>query len=221
METRFANRQAAARLLAQRLEHLRGRPGVVLAVPRGALPMGVVIAQALGWPLDVVLIKKLGHPHNSEFAIGAVSEYGYVLSPHVEVPDAWLTERVAAIQAKLKARREAYLGHRPPQPLAGRTVVVVDDGVATGQTLLATIALVRKEQPARVIVAVPVASPEGLHQLQAAADEVVCLLAPLDFRAVGQYYQDFSEVTDEEALAILHAATLPATGTAGRPAGSA
>ncbi|MDO7852464.1 phosphoribosyltransferase [Hymenobacter convexus] len=211
MEAPFANRQMAARLLAQQLLHLRRLPGVVLAVPRGALPMGTVIARALDWPLDVVLTKKLGHPHNPEFAIGAVSEQGYVLSPNVAVPGAWLTERVAAIQAELKTRRQAYQGLRPPQPLNGRPVVVVDDGAATGHTLLATITLVRQQRPQRIIVAVPVASPEALRRLQAAADEVVCLLAPLDFRAVGQYYQDFSEVTDEEALAVFSPAQHPAS----------
>ncbi|GAB3868397.1 phosphoribosyltransferase family protein [Hymenobacter segetis] len=210
MEIPFANRQVAARLLVQQLLPLRGQHGVVLAVPRGALPMGAIIAQALGWPLDVVLTKKLGHPNNPEYAIGAVSEHGYVLSPNVQLPGAYLTRQVAAIQANLKARRQAYQGHRPPLLLAGRPVVIVDDGVATGQTLLATIALVREQQPARIIVAVPVSSPEALRHLQQAADEVICLLAPPDFRAVGQYYQDFREVTDAEALAALHPAQRPA-----------
>ncbi|GAB2849373.1 phosphoribosyltransferase [Hymenobacter ruber] len=210
METPFANRQDAARLLARQLLHLRGQHGVVLAVPRGALPMGTIIAQALGWPLDVVLTKKLGHPNNPEFAIGAVSEHGYVLSPDAQLTGAYLTRQVAAIQAALKARRQAYQGYRPPLLLAGRPVVLVDDGVATGQTLLATIALVREQQPARIIVAVPVAPPEALRRLQQAADEVVCLLTPSDFRAVGHYYRDFREVTDAEALAALHAAQRPA-----------
>jgi putative phosphoribosyl transferase len=211
MDSRFANRQAAARLLAEQLRYLRGQPGVVLAVPRGALPMGAIIAQALGWPLDVVLTKKLGHPNNPEFAVGAVSEHGYVLNPNVKLPQHYLNEQVARIQAQLKERRQAYRGSGLPLPLAGRPVVIVDDGVATGQTLLASIALVREQHPSRVIVAVPVASRQALLHLQAAADEVLCLLAPADFVAVGQFYQDFREVSDEEAINALQHAQAPGT----------
>ena len=141
----FRNRTDAAQQLAARLQHLRSVPlGAVLAVPRGGVPMGALIAQALGWPLDVVLTKKIGHPAQPEYAVGAVSLESVVLNPAVPLPEAYVDEQVAGIRLKLQQRHEAYLGNRPPLVLTGRTVVIVDDGVATGHTLLSTLELVRQ-----------------------------------------------------------------------------
>ncbi|GAB2956966.1 phosphoribosyltransferase [Hymenobacter coalescens] len=204
----FDDRLAAARALAERLLPLLsgGPPGVVLAIPRGGVPVGAVLAQALGWPLDLAMVKKIGHPANPEFAVGAVSAWGYVLEPGLHLPDEYLAEQMDRIRPQLQARRRAYLGDQPPLPLTGRPVVITDDGVATGHTMLATVALVRRQQPARITVAVPVAAPAALAQLQAVAEDVVCLLAPSGFRAVGEYYADFTQTTDEEVMQALRAA---------------
>jgi predicted phosphoribosyltransferase len=198
MAARLANREQAAQLLAQRLLHLRGQNGVVLAVPRGGVPIGAVLANALIWPLELALSKKIGHPANAEFAIGAVSEDSFILAPDIELPADYIDEQVAYLQQQLRARRRHFMGSKPPLPLTGRTILITDDGVATGHTLLATLALVQRQQPARVVVAVPVAAPEALRRIQAQADEVVCLLVPAGFHAVGQFYDDFSETTDAE-----------------------
>ena len=194
----FANRTDAAHQLAAHLQHLRQSPrGVVLVVPRGGVPMGAIVAKALDWPLDVVLTKKIGHLAHPEYAVGAVSLESVVLTPGVVLPDGYLDEQVARIRQRLQQRHQAYVGNRLPLVLTGRTVVLVDDGVATGHTLLATVELVRQQAPARVVVAVPVSSPQALGRLQAVADEVVCLLVPPNFQAVGQFYQDFTQVIDE------------------------
>ena len=175
----FANRTDAAHQLAAHLHHLRQAPrGVVLAMPRGGVPMGAIIAKALSWPLEVVLAKKIGYPAHPEYAVEAVSLESVVLTPAVVLPDSYPDEQVAHIWQRLQQRHLAYMGNRPPLELTGHTVVLVDDGVATGHTLLATVKLVRQQAPARVVVAVPVSSSQALGRLQAAADEVVCLLAP-------------------------------------------
>lgn len=206
----FANRTDAAHQLAAHLQYLRQAPrGVVLAVPRGGVPMGAIVAKALGWPLEVVLAKKIGHPTQPEYAVGAVSLESVVLTPGVVLPDGYLHEQVARIRHRLQQRHQTYEGNRPPLVLTGRTVVLVDDGVATGHTLLATVELVRQQAPARLVVAVPVSSLQALGRLQAVADEVVCLLAPPNLQAVGQFYRDFTQVTDEEVIAALHTAECP------------
>jgi len=206
----FANRTDAAHQLAAHLQYLRQAPrGVVLAVPRGGVPMGAIVAKALGWPLEMVLAKKIGHPTQPEYAVGAVSLESVVLTPGIVLPDGYLHEQVARIRHRLQQRHQTYEGNRPPLVLTGRTVVLVDDGVATGHTLLATVELVRQQAPARLVVAVPVSSPQALGRLQAVADEVVCLLAPPNLQAVGQFYRDFTQVTDEEVIAALYTAECP------------
>ncbi|UYZ57637.1 phosphoribosyltransferase [Hymenobacter latericus] len=204
MISQFENRLEAACLLAQQLQHLGLRPpGVVLAIPRGGVPVGAVVAQALGWPLELALTKKIGHPGNPEYAVGAVSETGYVLTPGLALPPEYLAEQIPRLQAQLRERRLQFVGNHPATPLQGRTVVITDDGVATGHTVLATIELVQAQRPARIVVAVPVSSPEALRLIETRVDAVVCLLAPPDFYAVGQYYRDFSETTDADVAAAL------------------
>ncbi|RTQ50869.1 phosphoribosyltransferase [Hymenobacter gummosus] len=209
----FLDRLDAAQQLAAHPSPLRHGPaGVVLAVPRGGVPIGAVLARALGWPLDLALTKKIGHPDNPELAVGAVSAGGYVLEPGLYLPDDYLAAEVGRIRAELLARRQAYLGEREPLPLTGKTVLLTDDGVATGHTLRATLELLREQRPARLLVAVPVAAPAALVSLQPLADEVLCLLAPPDFRAVGQYYAYFRQTTDEEVRQALREAGAAATG---------
>ncbi len=200
----FKDRADAARQLAQRLAHLRGQRPLILAVPRGAVPMGVILATALDGDLDLILVRKLGAPGNPEYAIGAVDEAGHVyvnpdLAPHLDAQ--YLAGETGRQQAVI-ARRRAQYGAARIDP-GGRLVVVVDDGVATGATLIAALDALRARHPARLLVAVGVASPDALARLGAHADEVVCLLVPGNFSAVGQFYRDFGQVGDDEVAALL------------------
>lgn len=203
----FADRLDAARRLAAALAAYRGRHPLVLAVPRGAVGMGRVIAQALGGELDVVLVRKLRSAWNPEFAIGAIDESGWT---HVNAGaggaggDARHLEAEKRTQLEtLLRRRERYTPSRTPADPAGRIVIVVDDGLATGASMVAALHAVRARHPARLVCAVPVAAPEGLERVRPLADEVVCLEAPAAFYAVGQFYREFPQVEDEEVVAAL------------------
>lgn len=205
----FLDRDDAGRQLADALAHYRGTRPVVLAIPRGAVPIGRVIADALDGELDVVLVRKLGAPGNPEFAIGAVDERGEVLLNEYAAEagaDATYTRRIAQRElALIRERRARYRPGRPATALAGRTVIVVDDGLATGATMVAALKAVRAQGPARLVCAVPVAAPDSLARVSALADEVICLATPRPFHAVGSHYLDFGSVTDEEVVALLAA----------------
>jgi putative phosphoribosyl transferase len=224
---RFENRESAARLLAQRLAHYRGRQPLVLGVPRGAVPMARIIADALAGDLDVVLVRKLRAPAQPELALGAIDERGTVLKGRYYdlAPAAYLREEIRAQLEILRARRERYTRARPPVDPARRLTIIVDDGIATGSSMLAAIHAVRSRQPARIVVATAVAPPDTLARVEDEADEVVCLATPADFGAVGQFFEDFSEVTDDMVVAALAAApaavavpSVSATRTSAAPA---
>ena len=203
----FRDRADAAHQLLQQLVAFRGARPLVLAIPRGAVPMGLHIAQGLDGELDVVLVRKLGAPFSDEYAIGAVDESGRVyrspLAAAAGANDEYIEHETRRQLALLGQRRERYTPLRPRVDPAGRIVIVVDDGLATGATMIAALQAVRANEPARLVCAVPVAAPDSLARVQMLADEVVCLHAPRDFAAVGQFYGSFEAVEDDEVAAIL------------------
>ena len=203
----FADRIDAGERLAKGLAHLAGSECVVLAIPRGGVIVGEVIARELGAPLDVVVPRKIGAPGNPELAIGAVAPGIRVLDPRMVgalgVTDRYLEREIAEQEAEIERRQRAYRGGRPPQPVEGRVAIVVDDGVATGSTAVAALRWARARGAERVVLAVPVAPPQSLERLSAEADEVVVLETPQPFLAVGEWYRDFDQTTDEQVVSAL------------------
>ncbi|MDF3833393.1 phosphoribosyltransferase family protein [Cupriavidus basilensis] len=203
----FQDRADAAARLADALSTYHGSHPMVLAIPRGAVPMGRIVADRLGGELDVVLVRKLGAPWHAELAVGAVDESGWIyVTPFAEAvgaSPAYIEEERNGQLALLRQRRALYTPRRSAYPLGGRTVIVLDDGLATGATMIAALHAARQQQPARLICAVPVAAPDSLALVRGHADEVVCLYAPASFRAVGEHYQAFAQVDDSEVVACL------------------
>jgi predicted phosphoribosyltransferase len=203
----FEDRIDAAECLARALHAYAAQRPLVLAIPRGALEMGRVLADRLGGDLDVVLVRKLGSPISSEFAIGAVDETGWVyLSPdvgEVGASERYIEGETARQLEVLAERRRRYTPDRAAIDPKGRVAIVVDDGLATGATMLAALHAVRARDPAKLVCAVPVASEESLARVAPYADEVVCLRAPADFYAVGQFYRSFPQIDDEQAIRLL------------------
>jgi predicted phosphoribosyltransferase len=202
---RLRDRAEAAALLATQLTPYKGHNPLVLGVPRGAVPMARIMADALGGEADVVLVRKLRAPGQPELAIGAVDEAGTVLKGrYFEIADEeYLREEIRTQLDILRARREMYTRAQKAIDPAGRVVIIVDDGIATGSSMLAAIHSVRARKPKKIVVAIGVAPPESLARIRAEADEVVCLDTPAEFYAVGQFFEDFSEVTDEMAVAAV------------------
>lgn len=204
----FADRLEAARRLAKRLGHYRGKDPLILAIPRGAVPMGQILARELGGELDVVLTHKLRAPAQPELAIGAVAEDGAVyLNPSIVmslgVSGAYIDAERDYQLEQLRERRRR-LGRKPANP-EGRVVIVVDDGIATGATMRIALRELRTKRPERLVAAIPVGPPEAVAELAGLADEVVCLATPSHFMAIGQFYEHFPQVSDEEVAAILQA----------------
>ena len=203
----FANRQEAGRQLATALAAYKGQQPLILAIPRGAVPMGRTIAELLDGELDVVLVRKLTSPYSSEFALGALEESGWAYIADYAAsaggtPE-YLEREKQRQMATLQARRAQYTPLHPPIDPAGRIVIIIDDGLATGSTMIAALHATRAKHPAKLICAVPVSPPDTLDKIRPLCDELVCLSAPPDFRAVGQFYQDFNQVSDDEVIDIL------------------
>lgn len=201
----FQDRTHAARLLCEQLKKRKITDGVVLALPRGGVPVGYEIARALHLPLDIFLSKKIGYPGNPEFAVGSVTLEGAVLnSTAAAVDPVYLEEQIVKIRLRLQHQYERYYGNRQPLRLSGKTVILTDDGVATGNTMLAAIQVIRrKDLPARIIVAVPVAPTDVAQKLREAADELICPVITDDFFAIGAFYENFETVEDEEVITYL------------------
>jgi predicted phosphoribosyltransferase len=208
----FLDRGDAGRQLAARLRSYADSPDVlVLALPRGGVPVACEVAQALGAPLDLFLVRKLGLPGQEELAIGAIATGGVrVLNEDVVrtlgIPDDLIDAVALKEWQELQRRERLYRGNRPAPDVRGRTVILVDDGLATGSTMRAAVAALRRQLPARIVVAVPVGAPETCAQLQEDADETICARTPEPFRAVGLWYSDFSQTTDDEVRALLEQA---------------
>jgi predicted phosphoribosyltransferase len=200
----YPDRTSAGHLLADRLLKYKGQPVVVVAVPRGGLPLGAVVAKSLNAPMEVALTKKIGHPFNKEYAIGAVSLNQIVVSHPEGISQEYIDAETSRLRRSLEERHKMFHRKKMPVPLKGKQVIIVDDGIATGNTLRVTVALISSEAPDKIIVAIPVAPPEAVRRLEAMpeVDEVICLETPSNFRAVGQFYKDFGTVTDQEALRI-------------------
>ena len=205
----FHDRRDAAIRLAERLKDYKGRNPLILAIPRGAVPMAKIIAEALQGDFDVVLVRKLRAPWNPEFAIGSVDESGWTYiadyAADAGADKAYIEGEKQAQLAVMRERRRQYTPVRPPADPAGRIVIVIDDGLATGATMISALHGLRESQPQKLICAVPVAPPETLSKIAALADEIVCLEAPADFSAVGQFYAHFPQVEDDEVVRILQA----------------
>lgn len=199
----FQNRSDAGRLLASKLKKYQNVPGVLLAVPRGGVPIAYEVAKELNMPLEVILVKKLGHPLNKEYAIGAVSLKDMFVIPHEDVTDFYIQTEVEKIRGRLQEMQKKFMGDNEPESLQGKTIVIIDDGVATGNTLLATIRLLRNEKPLKIIVAVPVISKSAAQKISLEADELITVFIPETFYGVGAFYDDFTQVSDEEVIDFL------------------
>ncbi len=201
----FRDRIDAGIQLANKLLPFKDKNVVVLAIPRGGLPIGAIVAKALQAPLDVALSKKIGHPFNKEYAIGAVSLENSILNDVSGIHKSYIAEETTRIREKLKKRHQQYYKNREPEDLKDKIVIIIDDGIATGNTINVTAKLVSVQKPKKIIVAIPVAPRSAVKSLEnsSSIDQVICLQTPYDFRAVGQFYEFFNQVSDEEAIQLL------------------
>ena len=203
----FKNREEAAEMLADKLfKYHKDQDAVIVAIPRGGVPLGKIISNRLHVPLELVLSKKIGHPFHKEFAIGAVTLQDVILAPiAAEVPREYIEKETVNVRDILRKRFKRYYGRIEPLKLTGKTVIIVDDGIATGNTLISCVDLIKKQRPQKIVVALPVAPKESLEYIKTLPniDEVICLLSPSNFYAVGQFYEDFSQVSDDEVIDLI------------------
>lgn len=199
----YTNRYDAALKLIPLLEKHINKDAVILAVPRGGVPVGFAIAKKFAIPLDLLLTKKIGHPMNSEVAIGAVSLEDEILDDNPYILQQYINTEIKEIRAKLKLRFKKFMGNRKPIDLKNKTVIIVDDGIATGNTLLAAIQMVRNKSPKKIVVAVPVAPDDAAERIKSKVDEFICPFITDNFIGVGGYYFDFSQVSDEDVIKLM------------------
>ena len=199
----FRDRLDAGRQLAVKLIQYKNEPGVILAIPRGGVPVAFELAKEFKMPLELVLTKKIGHPGNKEYAIGAASLYDYFIVPHENVTAKYIEEELVNIRSRLNEMSRKFIKGKLPIQLKGKTIIIVDDGIATGNTLMGTVNLLKKSNPKKIVIAVPVASKIAFYKLSKEVDEIVALLIPEIFHGVGEFYEDFEQVTDEEVNELL------------------
>jgi putative phosphoribosyl transferase len=199
----FNDRREAGMLLALRLKKYKSVDGVVLAVPRGGVPVAYEVAKELNLPLEVIMVKKLGHPLNKEYAIGAVGLNEMFIVPHEDVSDFYIRSETANVRSTLRRMKKKFMEDKEPEDLRGKTVIVIDDGIATGNTLLATIKILKKSRPAKIVIAVPVISKSALQKLTPEVDELITVLIPHTFYGVGAFYHDFGQLSDEDVMEYL------------------
>ncbi len=202
----FQDREEAGRLLAEKLSKCKNdKDTIVLGIPRGGIVVAYYVAKELNVKMDVLVVRKIGFPGNEEFAIGAASQDSFFVNEEVsrELSEEFLSEQIKAKQDEAMEKTKLLRGTKPIHDLKGKNVIIVDDGIATGATISMAISIIRKSGPKKIIAAIPVAPPESVKELEKIADEVVCLLTPKYFAAVGQFYRDFRQVSDEEAVRFL------------------
>jgi len=194
----FKNRLEAANRLIEPLKKFSGKPVVVLSIPRGGVPMGCLIAKHFGWEHGLLMTKKIGHPLNPELAIGAVGKDVFLLDDrYKDVPEEYIKSETIRIRNNINERERLFTRGGKQPDIHNKTVVIIDDGIATGYTMRASVEMLRTKQPSSLVIAVPVAPPASVKELKKFADDVIVLYSPADFSGVGQFYEDFSEVTDE------------------------
>jgi predicted phosphoribosyltransferase len=204
----FRNRKEAGSILAGKLIKYVKANTVILAIPRGGVPVAYEIAQSYGIPLELILIKKIGHPANKEYAIGAASLSHYFIKDHESIDPEYIMEELERIRHKMKALYSKFKGNQQPVQLKDKIVIIVDDGIATGNTMIATIQVVKESKPEKIIVATPVASSTAVKGLKEIADDVIAVYIPPEFYGVGAFYQDFEQVADEEVVDLINKSTL-------------
>lgn len=199
----FKNRTDAGMQLALKLKKFKDTGALIEAVPRGGVPVAYIVARELNCAMELILTKKIGHPLNKEYAIGAASLTDYFIIPHKEVSAAYVAEELAKVRARLKQMQSRFGVKNKSENLEGRIVLIVDDGIATGNTLLGTVQLLRSNNPSKLVIAVPVAASNAVLKLSKYVDEVIALTVPKAFYGVGAFYSNFDQVTDEEVMLCL------------------
>lgn len=199
----FQDRSDAGMQLATRLRKDQHVPGLILAVPKGGVPVAYEVAKALHLPLELVMVKKLGHPLNKEYAIGAVGLRDRFVVPQENVSIQYIEEETRRVRCSLLEMQQKFIGDKAQESLTGKTLVIIEDGIATGNTLLSTIQILKKDHPSGIIIATPVVSRSAVMKLRGEVDELIALLIPDHFIGVGAFYKNFTQVTDEEVLHYL------------------
>lgn len=199
----FEDRYDAAMKMIPLLSKYKNDDGVVLAVPRGGVPIGFHIAKAYHFPLELLLTKKIGFPGNPELAIGAVSLENEIIDDRFDISDTYLKSEILKIRKSLQERYKKFMGDRQPADLKDKTVIIVDDGIATGNTIMASIKMIRAKHPRKIVVAVPVAPDRTASKIRELVDDFICVHIPDEFFGVGQFYRDFSQVSDEEVIEFM------------------
>jgi predicted phosphoribosyltransferase len=200
----FNNREDAALKLAEKLEKYKNTNGVILAIPRGGVPIGFTISKKLNLPLEIIMSKKIGHPLNPEYAIGSVTMHNIIINENnKDVSKEYIQNEHLKILNKLKEKYKIFMGEKNQTNFKNKTLIIVDDGIATGNTILAAIEDIKQNKPKEIIIATPVAPKNVASKLSKLVNEFICLELPIEFMAIGQFYNNFSQVTDEEVVELI------------------